>query len=169
MTEFYEMRGRRFECEWLPAPFVPPRALTIQSSGFCFTDSGKITLVSDDRGWALPGGYPEKGETLEEALVREIGEEACAEVLDHVYIGSLKNIEITPVNEGQPGIFYQARYWARVKNSQFTPLFEMTNRTEIDPEKFVEMIRWKYKRIAKLILDSALSVEREKSVQEYQT
>jgi len=164
MIEFYEIRNRRFACEWLPAPFVPPRELTIQSSGFCFTESGKITLVSDDRGWALPGGFPEKGETLEEALIREIDEEACAETLDYVYIGSLKNIELTPVPEGRSNLFYQARYWVRVKNAPFHPQFEMTIREEIDPERFVDMIRWKYKGIAKLILDAALSIEREKSV-----
>lgn len=163
MIEFYEIRNRHFECEWLPAPFVPPRELTIQSSGFCFTESGKITLVSDDRGWALPGGFPEKGETLEQALIREIDEEACATVLDYVYMGSLKNRELTPVPEGQSSLFYQARYWVRVKNAPFNPLFEMTKREEIDPGRFVGLIRWKYKRIASLILDEALLIEREKS------
>jgi len=98
--------------------------------------------------------FPEKGETLEQALIREIDEEACAEVLDYVYIGSLKNIELTPVPEGKSNLVYQARYWVRVKNAPFHPLFEMTNREEIAPERFVDMIRWKYRGIAMLILDA---------------
>jgi len=163
MIEFFEKGTRRFECEWYPAPFVPPRELTIQSSGICFADNGKITLVNDGRGWALPGGYPENDETLEQALIREIDEEACALVLDYEYIGSLKNIELSPVPEGRSPLFYQARYWTRVKNLNFDPQFEMTERIEIEPGRFVPLIRWKTKGIAQLILDAAISVELQKS------
>lgn len=42
-------------------------------------ENEKILLVrqkvSEDRGWSLPGGRVERGETMEEAVVREIQEE----------------------------------------------------------------------------------------------
>ncbi len=50
MLELYKRRERVFKSEWLPAPFVPPMDLTIQSSGICFTEQGMITLVSDGKG-----------------------------------------------------------------------------------------------------------------------
>lgn len=158
MIECFERNSRSFQCEWLPAPFLPPRELTRQSSGVCLTKEGRITLVNDGRGWALPGGYPEENETLEQALIREVLEEACADVVDFQYIGCQKTIELTPVPQG-PVLSYQARYWVRVENQVFDPHFEMTERIEIMPDQFVGMIRWPTKRIARLILDAALQAE----------
>jgi 8-oxo-dGTP pyrophosphatase MutT (NUDIX family) len=163
MLEYYKRREREFKSEWLPAPFLPPRDLTIQSSGLCFTSDGKITLVSDGKGWVCPGGYPETDETLEEALIREIAEEACAQVIDCEYIGSIRTYELPPVPEGSPPLFYQARYWVRVQNDVFDPQHEMTERLEIPPMQFVDILRWNAKQTAQIMLDDALRVEERKS------
>jgi ADP-ribose pyrophosphatase YjhB (NUDIX family) len=157
MIEFFIKKQRKFVAEWLPRPFTPPRELTIQSSGVCFTKDGKITLVGHGTGWLLPGGYPEKHETLEEALIREIAEEACARVLDLEYLGSIKCRELPPLKEGNPPLFYQARYWALVENGDFVQAHEITERTEIEPASFVEKIQWPAKRLAELILGDALT------------
>lgn len=159
MLEYYQRREREFESEWLAAPFLPPRELTIQSSGLCFTDAGRITLVSDGKGWVCPGGFPEPGETLEEALVREIAEEACASVVEYQYIGSIRTYERTPDLKGNLSMFYQARYWARVVNGPFEPRHEMTSRTEVSPAEFVILLRWGAKRTAQIMLDHALAAE----------
>ena len=160
MLEYYKRRERQFKSEWLPAPFLPQRDLTIQASGLCFTSEGKITLVSDGKGWVCPGGYPEDGETLEETLIREIAEEACAQVIDYQYIGSIRTYELPPVPQGSPPLFYQVRYWVRVENGVFNPQHEMTERIEIPPAQFVEILRWNAKRTAKIMLEDALVVER---------
>lgn len=36
----------------------------------------KILAIKNDRGWEVPGGHVEPGETSEEALIREVEEEA---------------------------------------------------------------------------------------------
>ncbi len=162
MLERYKRGERVFDSEWLPAPFVPPPDLTIQSSGICFTPGGRITMVSNGTGWVCPGGWPENGETLQEALVREVAEEACATVADCEYLGSIRTYERTPVAAGGRPLFYQARYWVRIDNGVFDPQFEMTQRMDFETREFVKVLRWNAKKTAELMLADALEVEQVK-------
>jgi 8-oxo-dGTP diphosphatase len=45
-------------------------------------DGDKILAIENERGWEIPGGHIEKGETHEEALIREVQEEAGASFRD---------------------------------------------------------------------------------------
>lgn len=47
-----------------------------------FNDKGQILAVHNKRGWDIPGGHVETGETAEQALHREVLEEACAIIED---------------------------------------------------------------------------------------
>lgn len=53
---------------------------------------GKVVLTKTHRGWEMPGGHIEEGETIEEALQREILEEAGAHVVRFKLIGYRKII-----------------------------------------------------------------------------
>ena len=62
-------------------------------------DNGEILLVkSPRRGWEYPGGMVEPGETFQEALIREVREEAGVEVAITGFIGLCKNVEKDIVN-----------------------------------------------------------------------
>lgn len=56
--------GRQLEVTWTGGGTPPPRELTKQASGLCFSEDGRIVLIAgEDGGWSLPGGKP--GESYE--------------------------------------------------------------------------------------------------------
>jgi 8-oxo-dGTP pyrophosphatase MutT (NUDIX family) len=150
--------GRPITLSWLPASFVPPRDLTTQAYGICFTEHRKIVLVAgDDQRWHLPGGHPLEGETLEAALEREVWEEARARVVRSTYIGCQRIDD--PEHPDGLTTYYQARFWARVEVYPFKALFETTERKLVDPDEFLSTLIWGDAPIAKIILDRGIAVE----------
>ena len=71
----------------------------VSCAGLVTNDEGKILLVKSPlRGWEYPGGLIEPGETFQQALKREIREEAGVEVEITGFVGICKNIEKDIVN-----------------------------------------------------------------------
>lgn len=69
-------------------------------------ERGEILLVNSPwRGWEYPGGLIEPGETFQEALHREVREEAGVEIEITGFVGICKNVERNIVN-----IDFTARY-----------------------------------------------------------
>lgn len=153
--------GRRLIVRWMPPAFVPPRELTTQVYGVCFTEHRKIVLVTTGDGrWNLPGGRPEQGESLEAALEREVWEEARARVVRSTYIGC-QQVEDPDAAEG-PRLYYQARYWARVEVYPFKALFETTDRQLVEPGEFLGQLFWGDVPIARTVFDCGLAVENQR-------
>jgi len=91
-----------------PNSFTP----ITQAYGICFNTAGEI-LVLDQKGnhtWTLPGGHVEPGETPEQALTREIMEEA------DVTVKNIRLLGFQQVDDSGSGEtpYYQARYVATV-------------------------------------------------------
>lgn len=65
---------------WHPPGDAPP-GQPYGANAFCVTHDGEVVLVSTDGSrWEWPGGRPERGESWEDTLRREILEEACATI-----------------------------------------------------------------------------------------
>lgn len=108
-------------------------------------DLGEILLVKSPwRGWEYPGGLMEPGETFEEALKREVREEAGVEIEITGFIGICKNVERNIVN-----IDFAARYL----HGELTTSDESTEVIWASPEKAMELITFPLtqKRLANML------------------
>ena len=108
-------------------------------------DEGKILLVNSPwRGWEYPGGLIEPGETFEEALHREVREEAGVEIEITGFVGVCKNVARDIVN-----IDFTARY----TGGELTTSEESTEVGWFAPEKAMEIITFPLtkKRLANMI------------------
>ena len=158
VTEQLMWDGRLLTLSWSSAPVQPPRELVTQASGVCFTGDGKVVLVAGvDQCWALPGGHPEPGETIEQAFIREVKEEACAIVQHLAYLGARQVDD--PGSTTEPPRYYQARFWARVQLERFEPKFETRHRMLVTPAEVLAALGWKTSRIGETLLEGALAAE----------
>lgn len=113
-------------------------------------DAGEILLVNSPwRGWEYPGGLIEPGETFQQALHREIREEAGVEVEIVRFVGICKNVEKDIVN-----IDFTARY----VGGELTTSEESTEVKWFTPEEALEAITFP---LTKKRLINMLSGDRE--------
>lgn len=71
----------------------------VSVAGLVCNEVGDVLLIKSPlRGWEYPGGMVEPGETLQEALIREVKEEAGVDVEITGFIGVCKNIAKDIVN-----------------------------------------------------------------------
>ena len=104
----------------------------VSCAGLVTNDEGKILLVNSPwRGWEYPGGLIEPGETFQQALKREIREEAGVEVEILAFIGICKNLEKNIVN-----IDFSCRY----VSGELTTSDESTEVVWATPEEAMKMI-----------------------------
>lgn len=149
--------GRPIRVTWRGAEFIPSRPLVTQASGVCYKEYGWVVLVTKDGiSWQLAGGHPEPGESIEQAFVREVAEETGAEVLEMRYLGAQEVNH--PDNPDGMKVYYQARFWAKVRLGEFIPQFEVIERRCFAPKEVKAVLAWQTVNVLDQLL--ALSVEK---------
>jgi 8-oxo-dGTP pyrophosphatase MutT (NUDIX family) len=109
-----------------------------QTYGVCLCDS-KLVIVNNNGKWSLVGGHIEKGESPEEALVREVQEETNMKVLKQIPIGYQE--VISP--DGT--IVYQLRSFCLVEplgGFVSDPAGSVTEIKLIDPKDYKNYFDW---------------------------
>lgn len=157
ITEEHSWLGQHLIVTWHDASSNPPRNLVTQASGICFTDDSRIVLVTTDgKTWHLPGGHPEDNETIEEAFIREVKEEAYATVTSLAYLGAQ---EVNDPENPAESTYYQTRFWARVRLDEFKSEHEMSGRKLVTPSTINTSLRWNPSGILQAIMKTALERE----------
>ena len=114
-----------------------------QCYGICFDKKGKILIVENKGKWSLPGGTPEKGETFEQTLLREVDEEADVDIVNIKPLGYNK---VEELKKGKKSVFYQLRFIAKVSKIKKQTLDPATNnqfgRKFINPQDFLSYTHW---------------------------
>jgi ADP-ribose pyrophosphatase YjhB (NUDIX family) len=107
--------------------------------GYCFHGDKLVIVYSAEKGyWSLPGGGVEQGESVEQALEREVKEETNMEVLSQRLIGYQ--------DLSEPGRDYrQTRSVCIVEpygNFVSDPAGDITEIRLIDPKELTKYIDW---------------------------
>lgn len=130
------------EVDFIPGPLQED--LPISATGaFTFTKPGHMVLTKNGRGWDNPGGHVEEGETVFEALHREIDEEIGGKIVgEPILLGHRVTRALRPHrwSERYPPRGALPIYFAFVELSEtFTARLEVTDRTVASVEDALKM------------------------------
>lgn len=111
-TSYLKINGITIKMTWERERSIEKYRPITQVYGIVFNNKGEILICREtpDDKWQIPGGKPEEGESIEEALNRELEEEVGVKASKVLPLG-VSQVEYPNNPNHQEGeLFYQARY-----------------------------------------------------------
>ena len=111
----YLYKGTIVTNTWIKTSEIEKYSPITQVYGVIFDDEGNILIGRESKygSWIIPGGHPEKGESIEETLKRELLEEVDVEIENIKPLGVQK---VTfPDDSDKNKAIYQVRCIAKLK------------------------------------------------------
>ncbi len=103
-SNYTDYLGQKFTFTWIKTNKMEDFLPCTQAYGICFTHKGEIIVINNKGMMSIPGGTPEKGESPQEALIRELMEEADVKISIYLPLG------VQTVERGGKLESYQYRY-----------------------------------------------------------
>lgn len=138
MTSIYTYWGNgKVKLAWIPDNNLPENKLITSVHGLCFKNDKLLLVNLNARGWDIPGGHIEKGETPAACFKREAYEEGYVTgrcyLLGCIEVNHTENIEWDK-GSPYPRIGYQVFYRMDVQRVyEFKGAYESEERIWIDP------------------------------------
>lgn len=137
-TTALKVNGNEVKLSWIRGGNIDDFQPYFQVYGICFDDKDQILLINADSEWKIPGGTPEKSESAEETLRRELIEEADVDVSKCILLGAQKVDYPNNPNVGRGGdLFYQLRYLCL--GAKLLPQTPDPDNGKIHERKFIPM------------------------------
>ena len=123
-----------FLIKYLDGDAIFPKKESISAVFLIALDGSKILAIKNERGWNIPGGHIEQGETPEEALIREVKEEAGASFSDAKPLAIIESDDQDKY-KGKVMLVYVTN---KFKLGQFTPSEDAFDREVVETKEFLE-------------------------------
>jgi ADP-ribose pyrophosphatase YjhB (NUDIX family) len=135
-TQKYRAGLRADGTEWTIEPTycteIDPMKTPVTAVIGISLSNGNILAVENLRGWDVPGGHIEDGESLEDALQRELMEECGAQLLSAKPFAYLT----TDIDLTSPSYMLVYRITVELQES-YTPHHDVAARAELSPDEFL--------------------------------
>ena len=93
---------------------MPSPKHSISAAAIVLNEKGEILLIKGPRrGWEMPGGQVEEGESLKDAAIRETKEECGLDIMITKFCGVFQNVEKSKCKTLFLG---KQTYWWRINN-----------------------------------------------------
>ena len=129
-TTFFWNNDKSTKVRFRPLKSMP-RLPIVACMVIVLIGDGTVAVAKPKRGWGLPGGHLEAGETAEQAAVREVYEETAVNVNNLRVAGGwlAEKVFDSELNKGSPQKSYQLLFIAGTESvDEFVDKFEVAER-----------------------------------------